>query len=88
MSISAAVICNTCSNRPQLILRDYVPRMWATLLNNIIRICPYCKTVYDDSLRHLVAGYSTATATEACYSSDIQCINHLCFAPCLVISCL
>ena len=25
------------------------------LLDNINRVCPYCKTVYDDCLRHLVA---------------------------------
>ena len=30
-------------------------RMWATLPDNINRVCPYCKTVYDDCLQHLVA---------------------------------
>ena len=45
----------TCSNRPQLILYDYIARLWATLPDNINSVCPYCKKVYEDSLRHLVA---------------------------------
>ena len=34
------------------------------------------------------SGYSTDWATEACYASDMQCINHLCFALCFAMSCL
>ena len=54
MSISPAVVWRTCSNRAQLILCDYIADLWATLPDNINRVCPYCKTVYDDCLRHIL----------------------------------
>ena len=70
MSISPAVVWRTCSNRAQLILCDYIARLWATLPDKINRVCPYCETIYGDCFTRSCCGVQMQLGYKA-RSSDI-----------------